>query len=82
MLDGTPATGLEPAARQLDDRVDDHHPVRATEQRMRWIMLCDFGFQRRAVGNVGRIGDQEVDLSIQLRQLGVVGDVGPHQFDR
>ena len=33
--------------RQLDDRGDDRHAVRAAEQRVRRIMLGHFGFQRR-----------------------------------
>ncbi len=82
MLDGTPAAGPQPAARQFDDRVDDSHPVRATEQCMRWIMLCHFGFQCHPVGDVGRVGDQEVDLAVQFGQQRGVGDVGVQEFDR
>ena len=81
MLDGTPAAGPQPTARQFDDRVDDSHPVRATEQCMRWIMLCHFGFQCHPVGDVGRVGDQEVDLSVQGGQQRGVGDVGVQEFD-
>ena len=48
--------------------VDDGHAVRSAEQRMRRIMFGHFGFQRRAVGDVGRVGDDEVDGAVEFGQ--------------
>ena len=68
MLDSEAAAGAQPSRRESDDRVDHPHAVRAAEQRMRRIMFGHFGFQYRAVGDVGRVGDKEVDLPVQFRQ--------------
>ena len=68
MLDGALAAVAKPLCRELDDRVDDGHPVRPAEQGMRRIMFGDFGFQLRTVRNIRRIGDDEVDSPVEFGQ--------------
>ena len=60
--------GAASRAGQLDDRADHRHPVRPAEQCVRRIMLGHFGFQRRTVGDVGRVGDEEVDAAVEFGQ--------------
>ena len=81
VLDGASAAVAQPPCRELDDRVDDGHPVRPAEQGVRRIMFGDFGFQLRTVGNIGRIGDDEVDAAVEFGQQARLGDVGADQFD-
>ena len=51
---------------QSDNRIDDGHPIRAAEQRMRRIMVRDFGFQYGPVGYVRRVGDYEINLAVEF----------------
>ena len=43
-------------------------PSGPAEQRVGRIMFGHFGFQSRAVGNVGRVGNDEVHLAVELGQ--------------
>ena len=61
---------------QVDDAVDDRHAVRPAEQRMRRIMFGHFGFQCRTVGDVRRIGHDEVDGAVELGKQARLGHVG------
>ena len=44
-------------------------------------MFGHFRFQHGTVGNIRRVGDEEVDAAIELGQQTGLGDVGPQQFD-
>ena len=75
------ATAAQPAPGQCDDGVDDRHPVRPAEQRVWRIMFGHFGFQRRTVGDVGRVGDDEIDAAVQLPKQSGLCHVGAQQLD-
>jgi hypothetical protein len=76
VLDGEQATWAQPASGDANHCGDHRHPVRATEHRVGRIMLGDFGFQRDAVGYIGRIGHYEVDSSVELGKQARCGDIG------
>ena len=82
MLDGTAAAVAQPSSCELDDGVDDDQSVRSAEQRVRRIVFGHFGFQRHAVGDVWRVGDNEVDSVFELSQQSGRSDVCADQFDR
>ena len=73
--------GRSNRAASVDDRSDDPHAVGAAEQRVGRIMFGHFGFQLRTVGNVGRVGDDQVDRAVVVGQQAGCGDVGFDQFD-
>ena len=56
-------------------------PSRSAEQRVRWIMFGHFGFQDRAVGNVRRVGDDEVNAAVEVGQQTRFRHIGAGQFD-
>ena len=82
VLDRTAAAVTQQACGQLDNPIDDRHPVRPPEQGVRRIMFGHFGFQCGAVGNVGRVGDDEVHLAVERCEQPRRGDVGLNEFDR
>src|ERR1700759_2788435 len=82
VLDGEQSAGAQPPP-GLDDEGGYHrHAVRPAEQRMWRIMLSHLGFQHGIVGNVWRVGDDEVDQSVEFGKQAAGGDVGAHEFHR
>ena len=45
------------------------------------IVFGHFGFQLGTVGNIGRVGHQQVDPAVEIRQQAGFGDVGRDEFD-
>lgn len=74
--------GTQPAAGEAHYRRDHRQTVRPAEHRLVGIMLADFRVQHGAVGNIGRIGHDQVDPSVQFWKQAGFGDVGPHDLDR
>ena len=70
VLDGEQATRAQPAPGEADNGGDHAIPSGAAEHRVRRIMLGHFGFQHDIVGNVGRVGDDQVDLSVKFGEAG------------
>ena len=81
MFDGAATAVTQQPCGHPDDRIDDGHPIRPAEQRVRRIMFGHFGFQCRAVGNVGRVGDDEVHLAVEFGKQPGPGDVGLDELD-
>src|SRR5882757_7390397 len=76
MLDGEQATRVQPASGEADDGGYHRHAVRSAEQGVGWIMLGHFGFQKDIIGNVGRVGNHEVYLSVEFGKQSRHADVG------
>ena len=82
VLDGAATTAAQKAGSEFDDTFDDGHAVRAAVQRVRRIILGHFGFQPHAVWDVGRVGDDEVDLTGPLCEQPGRCHVSADEFDR
>ncbi len=82
MFDGEQATGTQPAPSKPDDRGYHRHPVGTAEQRVMRVMLRYFRFQNSSIRDVGRVGNHQVDLSVEFGEQAGRGDVGTHQLYR
>ena len=80
VLDAEPAAGMQQPRGGDQQPADDVEPVGAAPERQRRVVVGDLARQPRAVGHVGRVGDDDVDACRRARgsSAGSVMSPGEH----